>query len=156
MLEFLFRMVLIRKILVAALFLLLSAVLFTALLPFVFNTLVAFYGYQSASRGKFSAEDIDKPPGMPPGLTLDTPTAPAPQPEPPIDFQPVVPEPTPTPVQPFAVAENFVMTSWLSITVGLSLSLTAAIFSLAPIVGRKCALVLGRLNRSNLSSVFRR
>jgi hypothetical protein len=119
-----------RKTLVVALFVLLSAVLFTVLLPLVFNTLMAFYGYQAAIRtqGKFSAKDIDKSPAVPPGYTLDTPTGPSNQPEPQIDFQPVAPDPTSTPLRPFGVAENFFMTSWVSITTGLSLSVTAAIF----------------------------
>lgn len=71
---------------------------------------MAFYGYQAASRtqGKFSAKDIDKSPAVPPGLTLDTPTAPANQAEPRIDFQPVAPGPTPTPA-PAAVPPGYTL-----------------------------------------------
>ena len=138
------------KVLVVSLFVLLSAVLFAAFLPLVFNTLMGFYGHQSASKpqGKFSAGDVDKsspqidfqpdvPEPTPPpvqhsaaepgrrGTSIDV------QPYKPIDVQPYkpdVPEPTPPPVQPFAVAQEFFMTSWVSITAGLSLSVTAAIF----------------------------
>lgn len=61
-------MAILRKTLVVALFVLLSACLFTLLLPFVCNTLMAFYGYQSASRtqGKLTASDTDKPQVMRP------------------------------------------------------------------------------------------
>ncbi len=123
-LDLLKPMSILRKTLIVALFVSLSAVLFTVLLPFVAKTLMAFYGYQSANRTqeKFSASDADKHPAVP---APDTPTAPANQAEQQLDFQP---DPVPTPVQPFAIAEDFFMTSWVSITAGLSLSMTAALF----------------------------
>ena len=86
-----------RKVLVAV-FVLLSAGLFTAFLPLVFGGLMAFYGYQYSQASPAPAVKCDD----------CAPSAPA--------------------VRPFYTAINSYMTSWLSITAGLSLSVTAAIF----------------------------
>ena len=101
------------KALVVSLFVLLSAVLFTALLPLVFNVLISFYSY-------------NLPPPQPPTLSADE--VEAQKPDPKIDFQPETPASRATRAQPFAPAREFIMTSWVSITAGLSLSVTAAIF----------------------------
>jgi len=64
------------KALVVSLFVLLSAVLFTALLPLVFNVLISFYSY-------------NLPPPQPPTLSADE--VEAQKPDPKIDFQPETP-----------------------------------------------------------------
>src|SRR5271157_1702817 len=99
-------MLALRRILVVALFVLLLAVLFTVLLSPVFNAMTAFYGYAYQSSPAVSATHEG-------GLDL---------------------QPVPTAVHPFSVAQEFLMTSWLSITTGLSLSLTAAIFLLVGLI----------------------
>ena len=86
-----------RKALAAS-FVLLSAVLFTAFLPLVFIGLTAFYGYQYSQASRAPAVKCDD----------GAPSAPA--------------------VRPFYTAIGSYMTSWVSITAGLSLSVTAAIF----------------------------
>jgi len=78
-------MSLLRKALVLSLFVLLSAVLFTALLPLVFNVLISFYGYTL-------------PP--PPTSTLSSNEAEVQKPDPKIDFQPETPAPPPAPRRP--------------------------------------------------------
>jgi hypothetical protein len=92
---------------VAALFVLLSAVLFTAFLPLVLSGLTAFYSYQYSPASPAPAVKCDN-------------CAPS-------DIQWNVPAATPA-VRPFYTAIKFFMTSWVSITAGLSLSVTAAIF----------------------------
>ena len=109
------------KALVGSLFVLLSAVLFTALLPLVFSVLISFYSYSL-------------PPPQPPNLSADE--VEVQKPDPKIDFQPETPTPKPPPTWPFSSAENFLMTSWVSITAGLSVSVTATIL-----------LVIGRMTR---------
>ena len=95
-----------RKALVA-LFVLLSAALFTAFLPLVFSGLTAFYGYQYSQASSAPAVKCDD-------------CAPS-------DIQWKVPAAAPA-VRPFYTAIKFYMSSWVSITAGLSLSVTAAIF----------------------------
>src|SRR5208337_1949613 len=106
-------MPILRKVLVVALFVLLSAVLFTVLLSPVFNVLAAFYGYAYQSSPAATHEGG-------------------------FDLQPV-----PTAVHPFSTAQEFFMVSWVSITAGLSLSVTAIMFLLARASGIKCARFLG-------------
>src|SRR5271157_4964686 len=107
-----------RKILAVSLFVLLSGVLFTAFLPLVLNALISFYSCRL-------------PPPQPPTLSRDD--VEIQKPDAKIDFQPATPEVTPAGKQPFAAAQEFMLTSWVSITVGLSLSVTTATFLL---VGR--------------------
>jgi hypothetical protein len=97
-----------RKVLVA-LFVLLSVGLFTAFLPLVFSGLMAFYGYQYSSASPAPALKCDH-------CALS-------------DIQSNVPATAPAvrPL-PFYTAIKFYMTSWGSITAGLSLSVTAVIF----------------------------
>jgi len=125
-----------RKTLIVALFVLLSAGLFTAFLPLVHKALIAFYLYQSPVRvvgeqdhgsPRPDGPPANKPQGKPAASNIDTP-APVNQTDTQIDFQPESPTPNPTPEQPFASAAEFFMTSWVSITAGVSLSVTATIF----------------------------
>ncbi len=86
-----------RKALVV-LFVLLSALLFTAFLPLVLSGLAAFYGYQYSSASPAPAMKCED----------RTPSAPA--------------------VRPFYTAIKSYMSSGVSSTAGLTLSVTAAIF----------------------------
>lgn len=108
-----------RKILVVSLFVLLSGVLFTAFLPLVLNALISFYSYRL-------------PPPQSPTLSRDD--VEIQKPDAKIDFQPATPEVTPAGTQPFATAQEFMLTSWVSITAGLSLSVTAAVFFFAGLI----------------------
>jgi hypothetical protein len=85
----------------------LAAVLFTAFLPLVLSGLTAFYSYQYSSASPAPAVKCD-----------NCATS---------EIQWNVPAATPA-VRPFYTAIKFYMTSWVSITAGLSLSVTAAIF----------------------------
>jgi len=114
-------MLLLRRLLFVGLFVLLSAILFTLLLAPVFNALLAVYSYRRpahATPGTASSASSSKG-----GEALDF------RPDD-TDAKQNTQAPSPETTQPFGVAENFLMTSWVSITAGMSLFLAAAIFLL--------------------------